>query len=106
VLLAGLRQNDEESIKLLRKKRRKLKKGKKTKWTMEEKRELKRLNTNANLVRSHGKQAIMALAGRGIGPDTAARILRKQYLVDDEQEFLREILKAEINYARTKRFWD
>jgi ATP-dependent Lhr-like helicase len=48
----------------------------------------------------------MALAGRGIGPNTAARILRKQYLVDDEQEFLREILKAEINYARTKRFWD
>jgi ATP-dependent Lhr-like helicase len=106
VLLAGLRQANDESVRLLRKKRRKLKKGKKTKWTDEEKRELKRLNTNANLVRSRGKQAVMALAGRGIGPDTAARILRKQYLADDEMEFLREILKAEINYARTKRFWD
>jgi ATP-dependent Lhr-like helicase len=106
VLLAALRQNDDKSVRLLRKKRHKLKKGKKTKWTPEEKRELKRLNTNANIVRSQGKHAVMALVGRGIGPDTAARILRKQYLSEDEQEFLREILKAEINYARTKRFWD
>ncbi len=106
VLLAALRMGDQNSVRLLRKKRRKLKKGKSTKWTKEEKRELKRLNTNANLVRSHGKQAAIALAGRGIGPETAARILRKQYLEEDEQELLREILKAEINYARTKRFWD
>ena len=46
----------------------------------------------------------MALVGRGVGPDTAARILAKNSM--DEDELLRDILAAEVNYARTKRFWD
>jgi len=46
----------------------------------------------------------MVLAGRGIGPDTAARILRT--LHSDEDEFLRDILNAEILFAKNKRFWD
>lgn len=49
-------------------------------------------------------KAVIALVGRGVGPDTAARILAR-YSAEDE-EFLRDILTAEVTYARTKRFWD
>jgi len=78
----------------------------------EEKKEFRRLHKNASLVLSYGQIAIIALVGRGIGPDTAARILMK-YNSDDiekseevEIKFLRDILKAELNYARTRGFWD
>ena len=70
----------------------------------EERRELKRIRKNANLVMAHGKKAVTALVGRGIGPDTAARILARYQT--EEEEFLRDILAAEITFARTKRFWD
>jgi ATP-dependent Lhr-like helicase len=53
---------------------------------------------------AYGKKAVMALMGRGIGEDIAARILRN--LHETEAEFLRDLLKAEISYARTRRFWD
>lgn len=72
--------------------------------TEEEKKELKRIYKNANLVLAHGKKAVITLVGRGVGPDTAARILAKD--TGDEEELLRDILAAEITYARTKRFWD
>ncbi len=78
----------------------------------QENKELKRLHKNASLVLSYGKHAILALMARGIGPDTAARILRKynkQELFKSEEteiKFLRDILKAELNYAKTRGFWD
>lgn len=65
--------------------------------------EIKKIRKNANLILSHDKKALLCLAGRGIGVDTASRILRKRH--ETEEEFLRDILGAEINYARTKRFW-
>jgi ATP-dependent Lhr-like helicase len=64
----------------------------------------KRLFTNASLVMAHGRRAVLALMGRGIGEDTAARILRSYH--ETEEDFLRDVLAAEITYARTKRFWD
>jgi ATP-dependent Lhr-like helicase len=64
----------------------------------------KRLFTNASLVMAHGRKAVLALMARGVGEDTAARILRSYH--ETEEDFLRDILAAEINYARTKRFWD
>jgi len=72
--------------------------------TKSERAELKRLYTNASLVSEHGKKAVYALVARGVGPDTAARILRG--LHEDEDAFLRDVLAAEVNYARTRRFWD
>ncbi len=65
---------------------------------------LKKVYKNANLVMAHGRKATMALVGRGIGPDTAARILARYHI--EEYEFLKDILEAEVSYARTKRFWD
>jgi len=67
--------------------------GKSRKWLMK----------NASLVASYGKKAIFVLAGYGIGPDTASRILAMQ---KDGDELLKEILKAEITYSRTRQFWD
>jgi len=78
----------------------------------EEKKELKRLLKNASLVLSYGKPAVLSLVARGIGPDTAARILRRYSSSQIEKseeiliKFLRDILKAELNYARTRGFWD
>ena len=58
---------------------------------------------NASLVKDYGPKAVVALAGRGVGPDSASRILSGFY--ENEDEFLRDILSAELTYARTKRFW-
>tara|TARA_Y100000994_G_C15275007_1_gene268743 strand:- start:149 stop:391 length:243 start_codon:yes stop_codon:yes gene_type:complete len=64
----------------------------------------KKLNKSASLARSNGERAALVIAGRGIGPDTAGRILRKQ--LGDESELVKAIIEAEITYARTRRFWD
>ena len=78
----------------------------------EEQRELKRLHKNASIVLSYGIYGLFALVGRGIGPDTAARILRKYDLIALEKseelqiKFLKDILNAELQYARTRGFWD
>jgi ATP-dependent Lhr-like helicase len=72
----------------------------------------RRILKNSSLVLNYGIIAILTLVGRGIGPDTASRILRKynkdEVLKSEEVElkFLRDILKAELNYARTRGFWD
>jgi ATP-dependent Lhr-like helicase len=58
----------------------------------------------ASLVQSHGKQAVVALAARGVGPHNAARIINR--LREDEEEFYRDILRREREYARTRSFWD
>ncbi len=70
----------------------------------EEKKELERMEDSADLVLTYGKKVITALAGRGVGPDTAIRILAKQK--ENEDDFLKEILNAERNFAKTKRFWN
>jgi ATP-dependent Lhr-like helicase len=59
---------------------------------------------SASLVQGHGKQAIIALAARGVGPHNAARVINK--LRHDEDDFYRDILAREREYARTKSFWD
>ncbi|MDQ2072454.1 DEAD/DEAH box helicase [Haloarcula sp. H-GB4] len=57
----------------------------------------------ASLVQSHGKRAVVALAARGVGPHNAARIINR--LREDEDEFYRDILRQEREYARTQSFW-
>lgn len=64
----------------------------------------KRLIKNAHLVRERGMQAVMALAARGIGPETASRLLEVTY--HNEGDFIRAILSGEMDYAKSKRYWD
>ncbi|WP_254524917.1 DEAD/DEAH box helicase [Natrinema caseinilyticum] len=59
---------------------------------------------SASLVQSHGKQAVIAMAARGVGPHNAARIINK--LRENEDDFYRDILTKEREYARTQAFWD
>jgi ATP-dependent Lhr-like helicase len=63
-----------------------------------------RAHRRANLVQAHGKRAIIALTARGVGPTNAARIIAK--LREDEDEFYRDLLAREREYARTRSFWD
>jgi len=58
----------------------------------------------ADLVAEYGKRAIMTLAARGIGPQTAARVLSR--LHGNEDDLLRDIFSQEKLYVRTRRFWD
>lgn len=102
IKIAVVRRYSKKSLPLLSKKHR----------TAEENKDVKRLHKNASLVLSYGKFAILALVGRGIGPDTAARILgryNKLELTKSEEleiKFLRDILQAELLYVKTRGFWD
>ncbi len=69
-----------------------------------DKKQFRELMKNASLVKEHGRKAVMVLSARGIGPTTASRILAKPG--SDEDEMLKEILRAEVNFARTHQFWD
>jgi len=64
----------------------------------------RKAHRRANLVQSHGKQAVVALSARGVGPHNAARIIGK--LRENETDFYRDILAQEKQFARTRSFWD
>jgi len=70
----------------------------------EQEKQTERAYQSASLVQSHGRQAVVALAARGVGPHNAARIINR--LREDEDEFYRDILRREREYARTRSFWD
>ncbi len=72
------------------------------KLTKEEEKVVKRMQLSAGLYLSHGKDAVIAQSARGVGPQVAKRILP----AGSENELYKKILKAERDYARTKRFWD
>ena len=63
-----------------------------------------RMMKNAQTVANRGMDAILALMGRGIGEATCQRLMRKVQRGDLEG-LLEAIHIAEIEYARTRRFW-
>ena len=64
----------------------------------------KRAWLSASLMQINGKRAAIVMSGRGVGPATAVRVLRKLHRT--EEDFYVDILKAEREYARTRLFWD
>ena len=74
------------------------------KMSDDEKKSFEEFQKSISLIMSYGKKALIALAARGVGPTTAARIL-KGYM-KTEEEFYLEILEAEKEYLRTRMFWE
>jgi len=58
----------------------------------------------ADLVLSHGKRALTAFQVRGVGPETAFRILSRMHPKEDD--FYMDLLKAKIQFLRTRPYWE
>ncbi|MEM5814417.1 MAG: DEAD/DEAH box helicase, partial [Candidatus Aenigmatarchaeota archaeon] len=69
----------------------------------EELKKLMRIRHSADVMIVYGRRGAMALAGRGVGPQTAARILAK--MPKSDEELCKAILKAEKEFLRTHKFW-
>ncbi len=88
---------DEDSLKALKK----FSKGKKLK--SDEKKVINKLRSVADLILEYGKRAIIALAGVGVGPTNATRILSRMH--ESERDFIKDIIEAEKVFAQTKQWW-
>lgn len=70
----------------------------------EDLKELAQARRKADLILSYGKKAIAALETKGVGPETASRILGKMHPKEDE--FYMDLLKAKIQYLKTRDYWE
>ena len=70
----------------------------------EDLKELTQARRKADLVLSYGKKAITALEVKGVGPETAFRILGKMHV--KEEQFYMDLLKAKIQYLKTREYWE
>ncbi len=61
------------------------------------------LRRTADVIHSYGRRGVIALSVYGIGPQTALRILSKMHYSEDE--LLRDLLEAKLQYIRTKPYW-
>jgi ATP-dependent Lhr-like helicase len=96
-LLGITKATGEKILKIIKRKIRKLP------LTQEESKIYKRISRTADLFLCYRKKAAIALAGKGIGPTTALRILSRYHA--SEEEFLKDIFRAEKSYQMTKRYW-
>jgi len=96
-LIAILRPHNTEAQELIKKRLQ----GKDL--TEEELAKVGSIKRSADLTIVYGKEAAIALAGRGVGPQTASRILAKMPRTQDE--LFKYILDAEKQFIKTKRFW-
>ncbi len=75
------------------------------KWVeSDDKKDQERMMKNAQVVANRGMEAILAMMGRGVGEMTCQRIMRKVQR-GNRDALLEAIHIAEIDYARTRRFW-
>ena len=77
--------------------------AKKSDLTTEERKKYEKLKERADLFLVYKNKIVMALAGRGVGPQTAKRILAKYHKTEDN--LLKDILQAEREFIRTKKYW-
>ncbi len=97
-LIAATYRSNDSLAAVVRKK----KKG--AKLTSDEEHNWRQASLSASLVQTKGKDAVIVMTGRGVGPTTATRVLRRLHRT--EQDLYVDILKAEREYARTRLFWD
>lgn len=96
-LIGVTRYADTEMLKIVKKR------VDGTELTGEEQKKWEGVYQTSNLVIVYGKKAIFVLAGRGVGPVNATRILAKPNLT--EEELLKNILKAEREFVKNKKYW-
>ncbi len=96
-LIAVIRKGQIKAFEIVKKR------AKKKTLTDEEQHELQTIRRSADLVMVYGRKACEVLAGHGIGPQTAARILAMMHT--DKEKFYRDILAAEKQFVRTKVYW-
>jgi len=89
---------DHELVKTIQKKHQ----GKKL--TPEENKNFKKAWKVASLLATFGKTALIVMAAYGVGPDTAARILKNR-LEDDDDYLIKQIIIAEKTFILTSGFW-
>jgi ATP-dependent Lhr-like helicase len=70
----------------------------------EEQKALRKGRENAEVVLNYGKPALIAMAGRGVGPTVVKRILAGSH-ERPESEFYRLILENEKQFIRTREWW-
>jgi ATP-dependent Lhr-like helicase len=75
----------------------------KKRHTSEQKKKIEEYDQIASLVSAYGKRAVIALAGKGVGPDAATRILAR--MRETEYELFKDMLDEQKNFLRTKRYW-
>jgi ATP-dependent Lhr-like helicase len=97
-LIAATYTRNDQLLKVVQKKKRN------GKLTPEEDHVWRQACFSASLVQTKGREAVVVLSGRGVGPATATRILRRVHRT--EEDLYLDILKAEREYARTRLFWD
>jgi ATP-dependent Lhr-like helicase len=90
-------QNPEEFILLLKNRVA----GKELKE--EDVKTLTQARRSADLILSYGRKAVIALEVKGVGPETASRILGKMH--HKEEDFLMDLLKAKLFYIRSSPYW-
>ncbi len=96
-LVASTYPSDHDASKIVAKKKR----GAKLDAAEEEK--LRKLWKTSSLLQQFGRLALLALSGRGVGPEVASRLLRNYV---DEESFVKSIYRAEKLYLQTRGFWE
>lgn len=76
---------------------------KKKNLTNEERKVLERVKRSASLMITYGKKYALVQAARGVGVETAARILAK--MPKNEEELLKYIFEAEKSFAAKRKYW-
>jgi ATP-dependent Lhr-like helicase len=99
--IAVVHPNNTKIKKLLN---RSVSKNPQHKLDRKEKKDLNTAKKTADLVLSFGKRAAFVLAGRGIGPRTAVRILREPH--KDTEDLLASIYSKEAEFARNREYWE
>ena len=96
-LVAVLRRRQVNAVDVVKKR------AKKKPLTEDEQKELQTVRRSADLVMVYGKKAAEVLAGHGIGPQTASRILAMMHT--NKENFYKDILNAEKIFAKNKIYW-